>query len=317
MKRIIIDTDMWPDDYIAVQLAALSKKIKLEGISLVCGNTNIKSVKRKLLKALDMINMLGKFKIYEVQSNELNKDTFDSNYSVPVSKDLSDTEYDDANGKIEDTNAIDWMIDLVNNNPRKIIVVAIGPLTNIAKAILKDQHFVKNIKQLIIMGGAENFGNITPYAEFNFYEDPQAAKIVFESGIKDIKLIGFDVTKKVMFDETLEKMFINSEDENAKFIYSITRDTAKLDREENKVDGAIISDAVNICYLLNKRSLKFKKAFVEIETTDSVRIGESKVYYNKKFNCEIAMDVDAKLCKKIIFNTICPKVMKSKNISRK
>lgn len=317
MKRIIIDTDMGSDDYIAIQLAALSKKIKLEGISLVYGNTDMKNVKRNVFKTLDMINMLGKFKVYEGEATGLDKESFDPNYSAHGSNGFSDTKYDDVGGNIEATNAIDWMIDLVNNNPKKIIIVAIGPLTNIAKAILKDREFVKNIKQLIIMGGAENFGNITPYAEFNFYKDPKAAKIVFESGIKDVKLIGFNVTKKVTFDESLEQKFMNSDDDNAKFIYSITRDTAKLDREETKVDGAIINDAVNICYLINKRSLKLKKAFVEIETEDLVRIGESKVYYTKKTNCEIAKDVDAKLCKKIIFNTICPKIMKNKNTSEK
>lgn len=310
MKRIIIDTDMGSDDYIAIQLAALSKKIKIEGVSLVYGNTDMNNVKRNIFKTLDMINMSEKIKVYEGEQTSIYKHPVNPEDNAHGSNGFSDVIYEDVNGTIENISAIDWMIDTVNTNQHKITIIVIGPLTNIAKAILKDDCFHKNIKQLIIMGGAENFGNITPYAEFNFYKDPEAAKIVFEAGIKNIKLIGFNVTKKVTLDKNLEELLNNSKDENAKFIYNITRDTAKLDREKNKVDGAIINDAVNVCYLLNKNSVKFKKACVEIETNDQVRLGESKVSYGKKANCKIAKDVDQILCKKIIFNTIIPNIKK-------
>jgi len=310
MKRIIIDTDMGSDDYIAVQLAMLSKKIKVEGISLVHGNTTIFNVKRNIFKTLDMIDKLDEVKIYEGMSTNIKNFGKEDNDNAHGSNGFSDVVYETVEGKIESTNAIDWMIDLVKNSPKKISIVAIGPLTNIASAILKDSEFAKNIKSLIIMGGAENFGNITPYAEFNFYKDPYAASVVFNSKIKDIVMIGFNITKEVTINTELEKMLLDSNDSKAKFIYDISRASAELDRNKNKVDGAIINDAINICYLLDKTVLKLKKVKVEIELDDMERLGESKVYYNKDYNCNLAVGVNRQKCIKKIFKTLLPNVYK-------
>ena len=310
MKRIIIDTDMGSDDYVAIQLAMLSKKIKVEGISLVHGNTTMENVKYNIFKTLDMINKNGEVKVYEGLSSNLKKFVKDDDDNAHGSNGFSDVKYDLVKGKIESLNSIDWMIDLVNNNPKKISIVAIGPLTNIASAILKNKEFSKNIKSLIIMGGAENFGNITPYAEFNFYKDPYATSVVFQSGIKNIVMIGFNITKKVTLNSNLEAMLLNSNNEEAKFLYDITRASAQLDRWKNKADGAIINDAINICYLINKNVLNLKKAKVKIELEDIERLGESKVFYNKEHNCKIAVDVNNKKCIDIIFKTLMPEIYK-------
>lgn len=312
MKRIIIDTDMGSDDYVAIQLAMLSKKIKVEGISLVHGNTSMQNVKQNIFKTLEMINKNGKVKVYEGLSSNLKKYVKEDDDNAHGSNGFSDVQYDLVEGKIESLNAIDWMIDLVNNNPKKISIIAIGPLTNIASAILKNKDFAKNLKSLIIMGGAENFGNITPYAEFNFYKDPYATSVVFESEIKNIVMIGFNITKEVTLNSNLEAMLLNSNDEKAKFLYDITRSSAELDRWKNKADGAIINDAINICYLINKKVLKLKKGKVEIELENLERLGESKVYYDKEFNCNIAVGVNNKKCIDIIFNTLMPKIYKKR-----
>lgn len=312
MKRIIIDTDMGSDDYVAVQLAMLSKKIKVEGISLVHGNTSMENVKQNIFKTLEMINQNNQVKVYEGMSTNLKKYVKEDDDNAHGSNGFSDVKYDIVPGTIESTNAIDWMIDLVNRNPKKISIVAIGPLTNIASAILKNDDFAKNIKSLIIMGGAENFGNITPYAEFNFYKDPYATSVVFESGIKNITMIGFNITKEVTLNSNLEKMLLNSNDEKAKFLYDITRASADLDRWKNKADGAIINDAINICYLIDKKVLKLKKGRVEIELNNIERLAESKIFYDKEFNCNVAIGVNSKRCTDIIFKTLMPKIYKKR-----
>ena len=312
MNRIIIDTDMGSDDYVAVQLAMLSKKIKVEGISLVHGNTSMQNVKQNIFKTLDMINKNGEVEVYEGLSENLKKYVKDDDDNAHGSNGFSDVKYELIPGKIEEKNAIDWMIELVNNNPNKISIVAIGPLTNIASAILKNSDFSKNIKSLIIMGGAENFGNITPYAEFNFYKDPYAASIVFDAGIKNVVMIGFNITKEVTLNTKLENMLLNSKDKKAQFLYDITRSSADLDRWKNKADGAIINDAINMCYLINKKSLNLKKGKVEIELNNIERLGESKIYYDKNFNCNVAVGVNSKKCIDIIFKTLMPKVYKKR-----
>ncbi len=311
MKKIIIDTDMGADDYIAVQLAILSNKFKIEGITLVNGNTSMENAKRNIFKTLDMINKLGCVKVYEGSKNPIKDFMINTKDNAHGNNGFSDVIYPKVNGQVEKTNAVDWMIKKVNDSPNKISIVAIGPLSNIATAIQKDKDFEKNIKEIIIMGGAKKSGNITPYAEFNFYNDPEAAKLVFESKIKNKIMIGFDVTKKVTFFSELENLFKYSYEKNAKFIYDITRDSAKLDREKNKVDGAVISDAINICYLINKRVLKLKRCNVKIETNKIEYLAQSVVSFEKEANCKIAVDVDSKKCLYVIFSTIIPKLKKS------
>ena len=307
-KRIIIDTDMGADDYIATQLAILSNKFKIEGISLVNGNTSMENAKKNIFKTLEMIDKLGCIKVYEGEKSPIKDFNVNTKDNAHGNNGFSDVQYIEVEGQIEEINAVDWMIKTINENPNKITIVAIGPLTNIAKAIIKNKDFEKNIKEIIIMGGAENFGNITPYAEFNFYNDPEAAKIVFESKIKNKVMIGFNITKKVALSSDFENLFKNSDNKNAKFIYDITRDSAKLDRKKNKTDGAVISDAINICYLMNKRVLKLKKCSVKIETSNMEHLAQSIVSYEKETNCKIAVDINSKKCIEIIFSTIIPKL---------
>ena len=96
--------------------------------------------------------------------------------------------------KIQSQNAVNFIIEQCSKN--KITLCPTGPLTNIAKAIIKNPDIKNNIDQIILMGGAAmTLGNITPSAEFNIYVDPHAANIVFNSGI-DIVMLGLDVTHK-------------------------------------------------------------------------------------------------------------------------
>lgn len=314
-KRIILDVDMGSDDNTCIWLAMLHQKIQVEGITLVHGNTTMQNVKRNVFKTLDMINKNNTVKVYKGASDPLKSYGVTTDDNAHGANGFSGLIYDDVPGTIEDATAVDFLINHVNNNPNKITIVAVGPLTNIAQAILKNQNFAQNIKELVIMGGAENFGNITPYAEFNFYKDPEATRIVFEAGIKKVVMIGFNITKYVTINHEIEKVLITNNDKNAQFLYDISRDTAKIDIEHSGTDGAIINDAVNICYLIDKKILKLDPVCIEIETTDMERLGESKVVPNKPANCYIARGIDTKKCRKIIFNTIFPNLKKQfKNI---
>jgi hypothetical protein len=85
----------------------------------------------------------------------------------------------------------------VHANPGEISIVAVGPLTNVATVLKSDPTIAPLIKSIVIMGGSLSGGNITPAAEFNFYVDPEAARIVFDSGVS-LTMVGLDVTNKVI-----------------------------------------------------------------------------------------------------------------------
>lgn len=306
-KRVILDLDMGFDDTVCTWLALLHKKIQVDAITLVHGNTSMENIKKNVFKALDMIQMNGKVKVYEGESVPLSDYKVNTDDFAHGSNGFSGLLYDEVPGVIEKERAVDFLINHVNNNPNKISIVAVSPLTNIAKAIQKNKEFAKNIKELIIMGGAENYGNITEYAEFNFYKDPDAAKIVFESGIKNIVMIGFNITKKVTFDYILETILNHPNNPKGKFLFDISRSCAMMNIENDGTNGAIINDAINICYLINPKLLKLKPAHIEIETQDKERLAESKVT-NAKPNCLLAKDVDSRKCKYLIFSTLFPEI---------
>lgn len=309
-KRVILDVDMGSDDAICIMLAMLHKKIKVEGITLVHGNTSMENIKKNVFKTLDIINQNNQVNIYEGESKPLSSYGVNTDDNAHGSNGFSGLIYDEVKGIIQKETAVDFLINYVNEHPHKITIVAVSPLTNIAQAIIKDVNFAKNIKELIIMGGAENSGNITPYAEFNFYKDPQATKIVFESGIKNIVMIGFNITKHVTINPGMEQILNNPYNQKAKFIYDISRDSAKLDIEAFGTDGSPINDAINICYLIDKSILKLEPVHIDINTDDEARLGESKVIEGKTANCLIARDIDIKKCRQIIFNTIYPELKK-------
>ena len=278
MKQIIIDNDGGTDDYVAILYAFLSKKFDVKGITLVAGNTSVLNVRDNTFKALEMAGVtpeeaekMGIYLPERVNANRIPDDAHGENG-------LGNVKYTPAVGyKVNpDQTAEDKLINLARENPGEISIVATGPLTNIASAIDKDPNFVKNVKEIIIMGGDEGGGNITPYAEFNIYQDPEAAKKVFEAGFKKIVMIGFNVTKQITFCPEVEE-FIKAQGEYGKFLYDITRVTADLDRGKNRVDGASMNDILTLMYLLDDGMLETKKASVTVDTSDLETRGQTVI----------------------------------------
>lgn len=141
---------------------------------------------------------------------------------------------------------------------------------------------MKNVDELVIMGGDEGGGNITPYAEFNIYQDPEAAKKVFEAGFKKITMIGFNITKQITLCPEVEN-FLKQNGENGQFLYDITRVTADLDRNKNKVDGAGMNDICTLLYLIGRdKMFETKQADVEVDTTENETRGRTNILNHKE-----------------------------------
>ena len=307
MKRIIIDSDPGIDDFAAILFAVKSKMFDMLGVTTVAGNCSLEYATRNALKTLEIAGA-NNIPVYAGMSKALNPKDGDATH-VHGNNGFGGVEFEDSTRKVEETSAIDFLINSVNSNPKNITIIAIGPLTNIATAIKRDSNFVKNIDELVIMGGAENTGNITPTAEFNFYQDPDAVKIVLESGIENITIIDLDVTQKVTLNPKLEEFLISKNDMLAKFWYDITRIGAKFDIEHAGVDGSIINDAVTIGYLLNSDLLKMKKVNMDISLDEKdygTCIIKDCTDNSVVPNCKISYDVKADDFRKLLFKTIFP-----------
>lgn len=197
-RRLIIDTDPGVDDTVSILMALKSKEVSVEALTVVAGNVEAEYGTRNALTILDVAGRTD----------------------IPVAlgatrplmrTPLSARPYHGANGfgdvvrpepkqKLIDQHAVDLIISRVKASPGAISILCIGPLTNVALALMKDPSIAKQIRELAFMGGTIlSNGNVTPVATFNVYADPEAAKIVVNSGIPRIMMVGTDVTTKVRF----------------------------------------------------------------------------------------------------------------------
>ena len=196
MTKYIIDTDPGTDDAVAFIAALKSPELDVVALTTVGGNASLEDTTRN---ALNLMTHLGRpdMPVYRGADTPLTGEfpfAYDFHGPGGLSIPLPDSR---STPRPEPT--ADYIQDAALEHSGDLVIIALGPLTNIAQALLGRPDLQNRIKELIVMGGAvEVPGNITPYAEFNTYCDPRAANVVFESGVP-VTLIGLDVCRLVFF----------------------------------------------------------------------------------------------------------------------
>ena len=185
--KLIIDTDTAQDDCVALLIGLLDPAADLRAITMVAGNVGFDRQVMNAWMTLSIAGRLGEVPVYlgcrrPMVRDWVSAEEVHGDGAGGLTMDFSGLDPESQHG-------VDALIELTAASPGEISIVAIGPLTNIAMAAVKDPDFVTNVKSLYIMGGSNNArGNITAAAEYNFYVDPEAAKTVFEAGF-DITVI--------------------------------------------------------------------------------------------------------------------------------
>ncbi len=208
-QKIIVDTDFaFPpqDDAMALFFVLNSPELEILGITTVAGNRSLNVATADALKILEVANRTEILVFQGAASPLLHQGTewdtkrhggWYANEPAPAPPGGF------AKKKVESRSAVDFLVSTVMQNPGQVTILGLGPLTNIAMAMRMETNFARNVKQLVIMGGAiaslpDGGGNHTPNAEFNFYVDPEAAQIVLRSGIP-IVLSPLNVSRKARF----------------------------------------------------------------------------------------------------------------------
>jgi inosine-uridine nucleoside N-ribohydrolase len=206
-ERIIIDTDPGVDDFLALSLALSSDKFIIEGITIVFGNNlNLRVMAKNAAYALQLTKR--KCPIYMGCSKPLDRgpyvdsvgpDIHGPNALGGVPYELL-PEYEELIK--DDMTASDFIMKHIKENPDQVSIITLGPLTNLGKAIRQYPELPLHVNRIGIMGGAfASFGNVTPLAEANIYNDPDAAKIVFNGQWKKFFIAPLNVTHKINMDE--------------------------------------------------------------------------------------------------------------------
>jgi purine nucleosidase len=196
--RIIIDTDPGQDDAVAILLALSSpEEIEVLGITTVAGNVGLAQNSRNALKVVELSGRT-EVPVFAGCPTPLRRPLVTAEH-VHGRTGLDGPELPEPQKRLESVHAVDFIIETLRAEPaRTITLCALGPLTNIALALIKAPDIADHITQIVMMGGAYfEVGNMTPAAEFNIFVDPEAADIVLRAGVP-IVMASLDITHKVL-----------------------------------------------------------------------------------------------------------------------
>ncbi len=304
--NIIIDTDPGIDDAVALMLALKSPEINVVGITTVAGNVPVDRATENVLKILRYLGITD-IPVYQGAYRPIYGELTDTS-DVHGSDGLGDVGLEAPKDyKISDKHAVEFLL-RASKEYKDLIVVTIGPLTNIALAILLDKKFSERIKHFVSMCGVYGLtkygvGDMTSRAEFNVYTDPIAAKIYFSTpAIK--YLIGLDVTQKPSAMLTAkDRVKMRNYGGIGKLIFNMLR----------RFRGSVpLHDPLTIAYLLDKEVLKFRELYVDVEVSGIYTFGETMAdlrqdipdWLREGFKAYVAYDIDGKKYKEILFTRL-------------
>jgi len=272
-QKIIIDTDPGQDDAVAILLALASPdEIEVLGITAVAGNVPL-SLTEKNARIVCELAGRPDIPVYAGCDRPLKRKLVTAEH-VHGKTGLDGPELPEPKIKLQEKHGVDFIIDTILQEPENSISLCpLGPLTNIASAILKQPKIVSRIKKIVLMGGAYfEVGNITPTAEFNIFVDPDAAKIVFEAGI-DMVVMPLDVTHKALVTEKRNEAFRQLKSPVGIAVAEMTDFFERFDKEKYGSSGAPLHDPCVTAYLIDPKIFSGKNINVEIETKSELTLG--------------------------------------------
>jgi purine nucleosidase len=274
-RRIIIDTDTAQDDCIALLVGLLDPDSTLEAITMVAGNVGFTRQVQNAHMTLSVAGRLGEVPVYLGCERPLTREWVSAEN---VHGDGAGGMRMDLTGFApEPEHGVDALVRMVNDNPGQIDIVAIGPLTNIAMAVVKDPAFAENVRSLTVMGGSNNGrGNITAAAEFNFYVDPEAADTVFSSGLNIIVVPWAPLTlNDAVFDADKLEQIATIDTPLARFFTKVCAATLEFD-EAVGIPGTTHPDSLSAAVLLHPELITAAADYnVQIETGSELTRGYS------------------------------------------
>src|SRR5512142_2282163 len=295
-KRILFDTDPGVDDSCAILLALASPELSLEGLSIVHGNCSLEQATTNALSVLELahasrIPVAKGCELPLVQPSLLAPETHGQTglgYAKLPEPRTSPTVQ----------KGIDFLIDKIMSAPGEITLVAIAPLTNVALAIRQEPRIVKNIKELIIMGGAIRYeGNTTALAEFNTYVDPHAAHIVYHAGIPTT-LVPLDVTYQCILTPEDVKRLLKIDSPITKFVEEATRFYMEFHDEFQSIEGCVINDPLALALTFAPELCTYREMPVDVDLSGGISmgktIGDFYNYEKKPANMRVALGVRAR-----------------------
>ena len=274
-QKIILDCDPGHDDAMAILLANASPAIDLLAITTVAGNQTLPRTTLNARRVCSRAGIRGVpvaagcdrplVREQRVAANihgesGLEGPTFVGEPDVPL----------------DPRHAVDLIIELLMASDGDIMLVPTGPLTNIALAMRREPRILPKIRHVSLMGGAWGFGNQTPSAEFNILVDPEAARIVFESGVP-ITMCGLELTHQARATPDIVGRFADLHTPLGDFTVEMLRFFAGTYRKLHGIDGPPLHDPTAVAWVIDPTLVDTQPAHVDIETHAEFSYGRTVV----------------------------------------
>ena len=292
-RKIILDCDPGHDDAIAILLAARNPSIDLLGITVVAGN---QTLDKTVVNALNVCQYLGiDVPVYKGCGQPMIRDKQIVAGDIHGESGLDGPVFGPLTKRAEAQHAVNYLVDTLQASEGDITLVATGPLTNLAMAMRLCPDIVPKIKEIVLMGGSYQLGNVTPAAEFNILADGDAAHVVLTCG-RDVTLVTLDVTRKVQcIPPVMERMSKVSTSAGRLFIDLMTF----FNMTQKQVfgwEGGPLHDPVTVAYLIDPTLLTTRHVFTQIDIRSEQSYGRTNCdYFNysqKPPNSFLSVDID-------------------------
>ncbi len=307
MRKIIIDTDPGVDDAYAIWAALRIANFECLGICTVAGNKSIDTVTHNALRILEYVNK-EYISVHQGACAPI-KRVFNDAGAVHGKNGLGGVDLPNKATSTQKKSAVDFIVETVKKYPGEIEIIALGPLTNIALAIQKDPNLLQHVKAIWSMGGGAFEGNVTQYAEFNYWADPHALQIVLEHAyFTQLYMVGLDATHKAPFSLD-DLMFMKvAGGEFGKTFWNMTVDYLEYQWKEQHNFQVVIHDLLAVLSAENSSLCTFKSCFATTQISGE-RMGQTVCDFNaKKHNIFVAFDPNVKKYKKRFFELLFPEV---------
>ena len=306
-RKVIIDCDPGIDDALAIILALKSKEIEIVGITTVSGNVESLQGAKNALKVLKLLGRLD-IPVYLGEGKPVKRELVTAQ-DTHGEDGLGETFLEEVSSEYIRENGVDFILNTLKDQ-ENVSIIALGPLTNLCRAIEKDSETFHRVKEIVSMGGAyKSHGNCSPVAEFNYWIDPHGAREFLKKFNGEFTMVGLDVTREIVLTPNLREMIHQFKDEIGDFIYDITRFYVDFHWEQERTLGCVINDPLAVEYFINRELCEGFKAYVDIACED-ISMGQSVVdvadFYKKRKNVFVLDKVNSKEFMVSFLNKIFP-----------
>jgi inosine-uridine nucleoside N-ribohydrolase len=281
-RPVVFDTDMGVDDALALCLAFRSPELRIEAVTTVHGNVAVGQATDNVFRVLSVLNVAQTLAVASGSAKPLRREPVhaedvhgsDGLGGVTRLRNVDGSERYPRTGEAPDRrSSSDVFAAVAEKHPGQATLVAVGPLTNVARFVSDSPNAARRFREFVVMGGAfRRHGNMSPVAEFNVYADPHAAEIVLNSGVP-LTLVPLDVTETVVLSQ--ERVQRHAATRLGRFIAEMTAEYMDFGRRVEGVDGCFVHDALAVAYLIRPDWFRGVARRVAVETEGAVAYGQT------------------------------------------